>query len=74
MEWITLGPQEELEKPFDEKPPIEINIILTEVPIENLHELYNEAEEKDPEVIENKNIKEQEELNKIWAQIGPRIP
>ena len=63
MERITLGPQEELEKPFSDKPPIE-----------NLHELYNEAEEKDPEVIENKNIKEQEELNKIWAQIGPRIP
>ena len=74
MEFHTLEMKEELEEPFDERPDIEIAIILGEGPRENLGELYNEAEETSPEGIENKNMQEQEELNKIWSQIGPRIP
>ena len=74
MEFHALEMKEELEEPFSERPDIEITIILGEGPRENLGELYNEAEETSPEGIENKNMKEQEELNKIWSQIGPRIP
>ena len=74
MEFHTLEMKEELEEPFDERPDIEIAIILGEGLRENLGELYNEAEETSPEGIENKNMQEQEELNKIWSQIGPRIP
>ena len=74
MEFHTLEMKEELEEPFDERPDIEITIILGEGLRENLGELYNEAEETSPEGIENKNMQEQEELNKIWSQIGPRIP
>jgi hypothetical protein len=75
MEWNTLKEfDKSVEEPFEEKPDIKVNIVLDESLLEDLKQLFDETREETPEkhVVETKE--EQEEVNKIWNQIGSRIP
>jgi hypothetical protein len=74
MEWITLPYTEEAEEPVDEGRPIEIDILLLHGPLaEHVDENFHEEQEAD-EVPEEKDMNEQDEIEALWEQIGPRIP
>lgn len=78
MEFQTLKNMEPEVEKIGEEPVIEIEIRPNEAMIDTFRELFNEAREKaqeeKSESIEEKQKIDQEEVNAIWSQIGPRIP
>jgi hypothetical protein len=81
MIFNTLEPEEPfMDEPIArEHPRIEINIIFDKEMNEWLDEMFREAEqviaEQHDEIKEDlAEINKQEEVNKIWANMGPRIP
>ena len=65
-------------EPIKEQPTIEFKTIMNEAFIEAFVEHFNQVEQKYEQSMEaaqeEQDRIEQQNLNKIWGHIGPRIP